>query len=129
MKFHHLLTVTGLFYYSFRIHQQFYIIFSLGMTEITNPFLQARWFLKYHGQREGIIFKMVETILIAMFFVIRVFMITYYAYIAFTREEHGFERDDIIFTTLGCLTGYALAIQMFNYIRYQLKKSRKKKET
>jgi hypothetical protein len=56
-------------------------------------------------------------------------MITYYAYIAFTREEHGFEMDDIIFTTLGCITGYALSIQMFNYIRHQLKKSKKKKET
>lgn len=129
MKFHHLLTVTGLFYYSFRIEKQFYIVFSLGLTEFTNPFLQVRWFLKHHGQREGLPFKIVEGILILLFFVIRVFIISYYAFEAYINKEHGFERDDLTFTALGVLTGYALAIQMLNYIRYQLKKSQKKKET
>lgn len=41
MKFHHMLTVTGLFYFSFKASKQFYIVYALGLTEITNPFLQG----------------------------------------------------------------------------------------
>jgi TLC domain len=129
MKFHHLLTVTGLFYYSFKISKQYYIVYSIGLTEITNPFLQVRWFLKHHGLREGILFKIVETLLIAMFFIMRVLVLSYYLYEAYTNEVHNFGTDDLIFSTLGVATGYALAYQMFGYICYQLKKSRKKKQT
>ena len=43
MKFHHVVTVTGLFYYSFKLKQQYVILYAIGLTEITNPFLQVRW--------------------------------------------------------------------------------------
>lgn len=127
MKFHHLLTVVGLFYYSFKLSKHYYIVYALGLTEITNPFLQVRWFLKHHGMREGIAFKLVEGMLIIMFFVIRVLVLSYYLYQGYTNKDLGFTLDDLIFTTLGALTGYALSYQMFNYIIYQFKKSQKKK--
>lgn len=123
MKFHHILTVTGLFYYSFKISKQFFIVYAIGLTEITNPLLQVRWFLKQHGLRNSIAFKIIEPLFITMFFSIRVFVLSYYLYEAHFNKELEFDIPDRIFTTLGAATGYALAYQMFNYIRYQLKKS------
>jgi len=128
MLFHHFLTVIGLFYYSFKISKQFFIVYALGLTEVTNPILQIRWFLKHHGMREGILFKIVEAILIILFFIIRVVVLSYYMYESWFNEALGMNGDDLAFVTLGCLTGYALSIQMFNYVVYQLKKSKKKKE-
>ncbi|CAO1350206.1 unnamed protein product [Diamesa hyperborea] len=125
MKFHHVVTVSGLFYYSFKIKQQYVILYAIGLTEITNPFLQVRWFLKFHNRREGIFFKITEAMLIILFFTIRVVVLSIYGYQAFTNKSLGFEIDDKIFITLGLITGYALSIQMINYIIYQLKKSNK----
>lgn len=65
--------------------------------------------------------------LIGLFFFIRVGVLTVYLYMAWFNEALGFTADDLAFTTLGVLTGYALSIQMFNYIRYQMKKNQKKK--
>lgn len=128
MKFHHILTVTGLFYYSFKISKQYYIVFALGLTEVTNPFVQIRWFLKHHGKREGLLFKTVEMILIFMFFSIRVVVISIYSYQSWTNDAFGFTADDLSFITLGALTGYGLSIQMFNYIVHQLRKNQKRRE-
>lgn len=128
MIFHHILTVTGLFYYSFKLSKQFYIVYSLGLTEITNPFLQLRWFLKHHGMREGLLFRIVETVLIIMFFIVRAVVLSYYAFLAFVDKEMDFNVDDLIFTSLGAMTGYALSYQMFNYICHQMNKIKKKRE-
>lgn len=127
MKFHHLLTCTGLVYYSFKISKQYFIVYALGLTEITNPFLQVRWFLKHQGMRDSFIFMAVETLLIAMFFIVRVIVLSYYTYLGYVDKSLDFDVADNTFTTLGLLTGYALSIQMFNYIRYQLRKSKKKR--
>lgn len=127
MKFHHLLTVTGLFYYSFKISKQFYIVYAIGLTEITNPLLQVRWFLKHHNRRQGIAFRIVEPVFIFMFFAIRVFVLSYYLKEAWFNKSLDFNADDLTFTTLGAGTGYALAYQMYNYISYMRKKSQKKK--
>lgn len=127
MIFHHLLTVTGLFYYSFKFSKQLIIVFAIGLTEITNPLLQIRWFLKYHGMREGFIFYIVERVFLFIFLVIRIFVLSWYCYRAWFDKSLGFTADDLIFTTLGVLTGYALSIQMVNYIRYMQKKELKKK--
>lgn len=128
MKFHHILTVTGLFYYSFKVSKQFFIVYAIGLTEITNPLLQVRWFLKYHGHRESLAFKIIEPLFIALFFFIRVFLLSYYLYEAYFNKELAFDRIDLTFTTLGACTGYALAFQMFNYITYQIKKNKKSSE-
>lgn len=63
--------------------------------------------------------------LIILFFTIRVFVLTIYGYQAYANKSLGFETDDLIFISLGLLTGYALSIQMVNYIVHQLKKSKK----
>lgn len=128
MLFHHVLTVIGLFYYSFKISRQYFIVYALGLTEVTNPFLQIRWFLKHHGMREGLLFKIIEVNLIIVFFTIRVLVLSYYLYEAWFSKELGFNGDDLSFITLGVATGYALSIQMFNYVAYQIKKIRNKKK-
>lgn len=126
MLFHHLLTCTGLVYYSFKFSKQYYIVYALGLTELTNPFLQVRYFLKHHGMREGLIFKFVENMLILLFYLIRVAVLTYYTYLGYTSVEMDFDKVDLTFTTLGLCTGYALAFQMFMYIRHQMKKNQQK---
>ena len=70
-------------------------------------------------------FKITEAMLIILFFTIRVVVLSFYGYQAFTNKSLGFETDDLIFIALGLVTGYALSIQMINYILYQLKKSKK----
>lgn len=97
MKFHHILTVVGLFYYSFKISKQFFIVYAIGLTEITNPFLQVRWFLKHHGMREGILFQIVETVLIGLFFLMRVFVLSYYLYEAWFNKDLNFTADDLTY--------------------------------
>jgi hypothetical protein len=124
VKFHHWVTVTGLLYYSFKLRQQHTIIYSLGLTEFTNPFLQTRWYLKYHNLRDGWFFKIIETIFIISFFYIRLFVCTYYAYRAFTEDALNMTADDLSFITLGMIVGYCLSYQMISYIVYQLKKSK-----
>lgn len=108
MKFHHILTVTGLVYYMFKKSKQFYIVYAIGLTEFTNPFLQARWFLKHYGMREGTTFKIIESLLIVMFFAIRIVVLTIYLYDAFTSKEMDFHPDDLIFSALGlsCIDYY-----------------------
>jgi len=128
MKFHHLLTVTGLIYYSFKISKQFFIVYALGLTECTNPFLQVRWFLKYHGKRNDLSFRIVEPLFIISFFIMRGIILTWYLWESWFNKALEFQADDLAFVTLGALTGYALSIQMYNYIRYQMKKSKKQQQ-
>ncbi|KAG5674448.1 hypothetical protein PVAND_004418 [Polypedilum vanderplanki] len=127
MKFHHIVTVTGLMYYSFKFSQQYVILYSLGLTEFTNPLLQIRWYLKHHGLRDTLLFKIVEALFILAFFSIRVFVFSYYAYIGWTDPKYGFTGDDLFFITLGLIVGYSLSYQMFGYIMHQLRKSKSKK--
>lgn len=128
VKFHHVVTCSGLIYYSFKFSQQYIIVYALGLTEFTNPLLQTRWYLKYHGMRDGWIFKIIETVFIILFFFLRIFVFTYYTYLGWTKEELNFTADDLFFVTLGLIVGYALSWQMFGYILYQFKKSSKSKK-
>lgn len=128
MMFHHMLTVTGLFYYSFKINKQYFIVFAIGLTEISNPLLQLRWFLKYHDKRHGLVFKIVEAVFITIFLSMRVIILSWYCYRAWFDKSLDFNGDDLTFTTLGLLTGYALSFQMIGYIRYMRKKERTMKE-
>lgn len=125
MKFHHILTVTGLFYFSFKVCRHVNNIFALFLSELTNPLLQVRWFLKHHGLRSGLAFKIVEVTFILSFFLIRVFIMSYYLYRSWLDPSLGMDGADLTFITLGSATSYALAIQMFNYICYQFSKSSK----
>lgn len=70
-------------------------------------------------------FKFTEASLIILFFTIRVIVLSYYGYRSFTDKSLGMETDDLTFISCGLMTGYALSIQMVNYIIYQLKKSKK----
>lgn len=128
MKFHHIVTVTGLLYYSFKFSRQSVILYSLGLTEFTNPLLQVRWYLKYHEMRDTMIFKIVETVFIFSFFFIRMFVFSYYAYLGWTEPKYGFTSDDLFFITLGLTVGYSLSYQMLSYIIYQMKKTKKAKK-
>lgn len=127
MKFHHIVTVTGLIYYSFKLTQHYYILFALGITEMTNPLLQIRWYLKYHGMRDTINFKIVEGLFILSFFFIRVFVCSYFTYLVWTQPKYNFGSDDLFFITLGLIVGYSLSYQMFGYILYQFRKQKTKK--
>jgi TLC domain len=123
MKFHHIVTVTGLLYYSFKLRQQYIIVYALGLTEFTNPFLQLRWYLKYHGMRDSPFFKIIEVFFIILFLYLRVVVFSYYTIRAWTDSSLNFSPDDLFFITLGLIVGYSLAYQMLGYIVYQLKKS------
>ena len=123
MIFHHTLTVVGLIYYNFKVSQQFVIVYSLGITEITNPCLQLRWYLKYHGKRDKLFFRIVEIIYITLFTIIRLFVVSYYVIVMYQLPDL-FQTDDLIFVTLGCIVGWGLTFQMFQYIMHMIRKSK-----
>lgn len=128
VKFHHVVTCSGLIYYSFKFSQQYVIVYAIGLTEFTNPLLQTRWYLKYHNMRDGWVFRIIETVFIILFFYLRTFVFSYYYYLGWTSKELNFTADDLIFITLGLVVGLILSWQMFGYILYQFRKSSKSKK-
>lgn len=122
--FHHVVSVTGLLYYSFKIPMQPYVVYALGLAEVTNPLLQLRWFLKYYNKRDGLLFKVIEVPFMSMFLFIRVIVLSVHLYQVSYYEAFDFTADDLIFATLGCLAGYALSYQMVGYILHQIKKNK-----
>lgn len=45
---------------------------TLGALEITNPLLQARWFVRSHGMRNTVLFTAVEITFIVLFVIVRI---------------------------------------------------------
>ncbi|KAK9873053.1 hypothetical protein WA026_020787 [Henosepilachna vigintioctopunctata] len=49
----------------------------LGFMEVTNPFLQLRWLLRYEGYHSTMLFTAVEIFFFTLFFIVRVLIGTY----------------------------------------------------
>lgn len=63
----------------------------LAAMEFTNPFLQLRWFLRSEGFYNTVVFKFVEISFIALFFVIRILLGTYFFIVIMFVYPNGWE--------------------------------------
>lgn len=63
----------------------------LGAMEITNPFLQARWFIRSHGMRETALFGAVEISFMLLFFVLRIVVGSYVSLLIIFNPQNDWE--------------------------------------
>lgn len=86
---------------------------ALGTMEITNPLLQARWFIRYEGMRNSILFAVTELIFMVMFAIVRVFFGTVVTIIIALEPENTWEYR------LMTVVIYVLSwLFMFNIVQY-----------
>lgn len=64
---------------------------TLGALEITNPLLQARWFVRSHGMRDTVLFTAVEITFIVMFFLVRIVIGTVMCFFIIITPENDWE--------------------------------------
>ncbi|XP_028130111.2 TLC domain-containing protein 5-like [Diabrotica virgifera virgifera] len=64
---------------------------SLGILEITNPFLQMRWFLSSEGKDDTALFTSIEIMFFSVFLVIRIMVGGYLLKIVLTHPQNDWE--------------------------------------
>lgn len=81
--------------------------------ELTNPFLQARWFLRTYGHRDNAWFIATEIIFMILFFIVRIVLGSLYLFFIFTETKNSWE-----FTIL-CSVIYGVSwLFMINIAKY-----------
>lgn len=128
IKFHHVVTCFGLFYYSFKLSHQHMTVYALGLLEFTNPLVQTRWYLTYHNMTKELIFKIVDRAFIISFFYIRIFVSSYYFYKGLTIPALNWSADDFTFVSFGLLIGYGLSGYMIHFLIDTYRKSKLKEK-
>lgn len=64
---------------------------TLGVLEITNPLLQARWFVRSHGMRDSVLFIAVEITFIVTFFIVRIVIGSVVCFLIITTPDNDWE--------------------------------------
>lgn len=64
-----------------------------GLTglELTNPLLQARWFLRTHGYHHTTFFLVTEITFMVLFFIVRIVSGSVYVFLVFTHSKESWE--------------------------------------
>ncbi|KAK6621472.1 hypothetical protein RUM44_001279 [Polyplax serrata] len=91
------------------------VSFSVACLELTNPFLQMRWFLRTHGYQSRPIFTVVETIFFCLFFIIRVFGGSIFYYYVIFHAHVDFIMK--ILATCIYLVSLGLVYDCYKYVR------------
>lgn len=63
----------------------------LGVLEITNPLLQARWFVRSHGMRDTALFIATEIIFMVLFILVRIVIGSFVCFLIVTTPENDWE--------------------------------------
>ncbi|KAJ8919251.1 hypothetical protein NQ315_003834 [Exocentrus adspersus] len=71
---------------------------ALGSMEITNPFLQLRWFIRSEGLYPSVLFNAVETTFMIVFVAIRIVLGTYYMVIIVKQPKNDWDFVLLSFT-------------------------------
>ncbi|XP_023019269.1 TLC domain-containing protein 5 [Leptinotarsa decemlineata] len=119
---HHIYSVCALFRMLFKGYSGAQATCALGSMEITNPFLQARWFIRSEGMYPSVLFSSVETTFMVVFVLVRIVLGTYYMVIIFKQPRNEW---DFIFLSF---TIYVMSwIFFISIAKYALKKYVSKK--
>ncbi|XP_018570373.1 transmembrane protein 136-like [Anoplophora glabripennis] len=110
---HHIYSVFALFRMLFKGYSGAQATCALGSMEITNPFLQMRWFIRSEGMYPSALFTSVEITFIIVFVAIRILLGTYYMYIIFKQPKNDWDFVALSFTI------YVVSwMFMFNIVKY-----------
>lgn len=113
MLVHHMYSVCALFRMLFKGYSGAQATCGLGSMEITNPFLQLRWFIRSEGFYPSVLYTSVETTFVIVFVAVRIILGTYYMFIIFKQPKNDW---DFVFLSL---TIYIVSwIFMINIAKY-----------
>ncbi|CAH1099978.1 unnamed protein product [Psylliodes chrysocephalus] len=94
---HHIYCIVALFKMLFKGTSGAQATCALGSMEITNPFLQYRWFIRSEGMYPSALHSAMETTFYIIFFLVRIVLGSYYM-VVILRQEHN--DVDFIFLAL-----------------------------
>lgn len=87
---------------------------TLGVLEITNPLLQARWLVRSHGMRDTILFTTIEILFVIMFFVVRIAIGSVITYLIISTSENDWEYK--LLTAVIYIISWMFMINIVKYI-------------
>lgn len=94
----------------------------LGAMELTNPFLQARWFLRSEGIYPSLLFLSTETVFLVTYFIVRIVLGTSFMWILIQNPK-----NDLEFITFSLIIYVISWIFFVNILRYVIRKYSKAK--
>lgn len=117
MLYHHVFCVLSLVRILFKGYSGAQATCSLGSMELTNPFLQARWFLRTAGLQSAPVFKSTEITFFLIFVFVRIILGSYYLIIILRQPKNDW---DFLFMSIGI---YVISwIFVWGMIKYIFKK-------
>lgn len=110
MVFHHSLSIFGLANTAFQCKWGTELVGVVGLTEVSNPVLQIRWFLKSSGYLKSVLGELVDLTFLIVFTVFRLIIGGYVSFLYIT-----YPNDDIL-GKIGCSCIYAVSLAFYYYI-------------
>ncbi|XP_050303516.1 TLC domain-containing protein 5-like [Anthonomus grandis grandis] len=98
MMAHHLISLLGLTRFIFKGYTGAQVTCSLGSMELTNPFLQARWYLRTAGMQGTPVHISTEISFMLVFIAIRIILGTYFFVIILRQSKNDW---DFIIISIG----------------------------
>ncbi|XP_026315461.1 transmembrane protein 136-like [Hyposmocoma kahamanoa] len=119
MLFHHFSALSGINTYMGKENHGCAFACALGFMEITNPLLQARWFLRHHGYNETILFKIIEVTYLMLFLTVRGVLGTYL--IVKIMGADFVELPEKLFSLVLYFISIAFIYEIIGYVLYKYK--------
>lgn len=91
---------------------------ALGTMEITNPLLQARWFIRFEGLRNSILFAVTELIFMVLFGFVRLFLGTALTIIIVLESENTWEYRLMTVVIYALSWMFMVNIMQYFYYKY-----------
>ncbi|KAL1505549.1 hypothetical protein ABEB36_005091 [Hypothenemus hampei] len=114
MLCHHILCVFSLSRIIFKGYSGAQATCSLGCMELTNPFLQIRWFLTTAGRRSTAVFVSTEITFFVIFFLVRIVLGSYFLNVILRQPKNDW---DFIFISLGIyIISWVFLLDMLKYV-------------
>ncbi|KAH1020999.1 hypothetical protein HUJ04_010577 [Dendroctonus ponderosae] len=124
---HHLLCILGLTKIIFKGYSGGQATCALGSMEITNPFLQGRWFLRTAGMQNTPVYKSTELTFFLVFIVVRIVIGSYFLNIILRQPKNDW---DFIIMSLGIyILSWLFAWGMLKYVWKHYVQSRPDEKT
>lgn len=86
----------------------------LGAMELTNPFLQVRWFMRNEGLYPTLLFLTTETVFLIVYFILRMLLGTYFTWVIITHPKNDYEF--VIFTLIIYLISWMFLLNIVQYV-------------
>ncbi|KAJ8730949.1 hypothetical protein PYW08_002362 [Mythimna loreyi] len=117
--FHHLAALLSITRYMHKDHTGCTFACTLVLMELTNPLLQARWFLKKMGYGNSLLYSVVEVMYLSLFLFLRGIVGSVAMYYIFTTDF--FDLEEKIMSAALYIVSMIFIYDIAGYIRYKYK--------